>query len=203
MACRSSASIISSASPTSRPSTCWMSWASATACVGADLDGLLYRRPALSAGAIRLAARFPELDLISKLRYGLHMFLSTKRTRLVGARERHRPRTGSCSGAAKRLRGALAAPVRSQVLRVRRQYLGGVDLDAHQARRHLPPLAVAGGAGLHRRGLARHWSKRWSQAIERTWRDPASRHTGRPIISEAGRVTGVVADGERACHPTP
>ena len=113
--------------------------------MGYFIDGALHRW-----GDPLALLRFPHLGLIEKLRYGALMFVSTRRELLgsagahVGARmDRALVRQGG-------LRPALAAALRPQILRVRRQRLRVLDMDAHPARRPLAPLAPPGGARLHR-----------------------------------------------------
>ena len=89
--------------------------------------------------------RFPNIGLISRLRYGLFAFVSTRRERWdaiereVGQVLDHTlVRVGG-------LREALETPLRPEVLRVCGQHLRCLDLDAHQADRALASIAVAGG----------------------------------------------------------
>ena len=93
---------------------------------------------------------FPQLTLVEKIRYGAMMFFSTRRNdwrrleNVLGqGLDRRLVRRA-------RLRQALGAAVRSEVLRICRQHLGRLDLDPHPPRRQLPPLADAGGARLYR-----------------------------------------------------
>ena len=45
-----------------------------------DIDGLLHRRPPYAWGDPLSLLRFPELSIVAKLRYGLMMFISTRRS---------------------------------------------------------------------------------------------------------------------------
>ena len=193
-ACRSSASTISSARRI-RPTFDLMAELGIADSMRwrANLDGLLHRRPATIrwGDPVSLLA-LPQARPDRKLRYGLHDVPLDPAQRL-GALEHVSARewiTTWCGR--RRLRAAVAAAVRSEILRVCRRHLGRLDLDADQARRHLAPVRCSRRSSATSMAAARPWSMRSVQAIE-AWRHAScvSALASAQIASEDRRVTGV------------
>ena len=111
---------------------------------------------------------------------------------------------------AQRLRPAVEAAARSQILRICRQCLGRLDLDAHQARRHVAQIDVPGRARLYRGRLGDAGSMRWSAIAARGGRiqlaTPAQRVATeeRPRDGRAGRrASSLPCDAVISTVPTP
>ena len=79
-----------------------------------------------------------------------------------------------------RLRAAVGAAVRAEILRVCRQHLGGLDLDAHQARRHLAHGRCCRKSWATSRAVRRRWSRRWCGRSRPAGRHVAARRPRQP-----------------------
>src|ERR1041384_1456273 len=77
------------------------------------------------------------------------------------------------------LRKNVGATVSAEILRVRREHLGRVDLDALQARWYLAQVAAAGRARLYR-GRLGDADQRAGPRHRRKGRHAAARHAGEP-----------------------
>ena len=110
----------------------------------------------------------------------------------------------------RRLRQAVAPAVRAEVLRIRRQRLGGLDLDAHPAARQLAQVADAGGARLYRGRHRDAGRRRWSTKIAQLGGTVRLGEPVEEVVVERGRARGVrtaagtiPADAVISTVPTP